>query len=220
MSIRVVGLGAGGHSKVLIEALRAAGGYDIVALVDPAPVRIGTSVLGVPVLGGDELLKRQYDDGVRHAFIGLGGADETDGRARLYDLARADGFEIVSVIHPSAVVSPSAQLGSGATVLAHAVLGADCRLGENVTVNTAAVVEHDGRLGDHVHVATGALLASGVEVGTAAHIGIGASVRQGIRIGAGSIVGAGAVVVEDVEPEVVVVGIPARVLRRREHDVA
>jgi sugar O-acyltransferase (sialic acid O-acetyltransferase NeuD family) len=216
----VVGLGAGGHAKVVIEALRAVGGYDVVALLDPAPARIGTNLLGVPVVGGDELLERQYDDGVRHAFIGLGGADDTDARVRLYELARARGFDVVSVIHPSAVVSPSAALGGGVTVLARAVLGAECRLGENVTVNTAAVVEHDVRLGDHVHIATGALLASGVQVDARAHVGIGACVRQGIRIGEHSVVGAGAVVVDDVEPEVVVVGVPARVLRRREHHAA
>ena len=220
MSVSVLGLGAGGHAKVLIEALRAAGGYDVVALLDPDPARIGDSVLDVPVLGGDELLVRQYDDGVRHAFIGLGGADDTDARVRLYELARAHGFDVISVVHPSAVVSPSAELGPGATVLARAVVGADCRLGENVTINTAAVVEHDSRIGDHVHIATGALLASGVEIEAATHVGIGACVRQGIHIGARSIVGAGAVVVDDVEPEVVVVGVPARVLRRREHHAA
>jgi sugar O-acyltransferase (sialic acid O-acetyltransferase NeuD family) len=211
VTVRVLGLGAGGHAKAVLEALDAAGGYEVVGLLDP---RRDGDVLGRPVLGDDSLLERQYDDGVRHAFIGLGGVGDTAPRRRLYELARTNGFEIVSVVHPSAVVSPSAEVGAGATILARAVVGADTRLGEDVIVNTAAVVEHDCRIGDHAHLATGALLASGVEVGDGAHVGAGAVVRQGIRIGAGAIVGAGAAVVRDVEPGAVVAGVPARVLRK------
>jgi acetyltransferase-like isoleucine patch superfamily enzyme len=68
-------------------------------------------------------------------------------------------------------------------------------------------------LADHVHIATGASLASTVEVGEAAHIGVGASVRQCIRIGRLAQIGAGAVVVKDVPDGVIVVGVPARVLK-------
>jgi UDP-perosamine 4-acetyltransferase len=214
-ALRVVGLGAGGHAKVVIEALGAIADYDVVALLDPRAELHGTAVLGVPVLGGDELLERQYDAGVRHVFIGLGGAGDTGPRRRLYELARSRGFEAVSVVHPSAVVAPSAVVGRGATILTRAVVNADARLGEDVIVNTGAVVEHDCVVGDHVHVATGALLASGVVVGDGAHVGLGACVRQEVRVGANAVVGAGAAVVADVEPDTVVAGVPARLLRRR-----
>lgn len=218
MTAAVLGLGAGGHARVLLEALRAMGGYEVVGLLDPCPDRVGTTVLGVQVLGDDSLLERQYDGGVRHAFVGLGGAAETEPRRRLYDRVRRAGFEVVSIVHPTAVVSPSAELGHGATILAQAVVGPECRLGENVTVNTAAVVEHGCRIGDHVHVATGALLASGVDVGPGTHVGLGARVRQGVRVGAGCIVGAGAVVVKDVDADLIVAGVPAVPLRHRGDD--
>jgi UDP-perosamine 4-acetyltransferase len=211
--VRVIGLGAGGHAKVVLETLAAAGGYEVVGLLDPDPALNGSTVHGVPVLGDDELLGAQYDAGVSHAFIGLGGSSDTTPRRRLYELARSRGFDVVSAVHPLAVVSRSARIGAGATVFAAAVVNADALLGEDVIVNTGAIVEHDCRLGDHVHVASGARLASGVVVGDGAHVGLGASVIQGVRIGEGSVVGAGAVVVRDVEPGVVVAGVPARVLR-------
>jgi UDP-perosamine 4-acetyltransferase len=214
--VRVIGLGAGGHAKVVLETLAAMGGYEVVGLLDPRPDLVGTSVHGVPVLGDDELLGRQYDAGVTHAFIGLGGSGDTRPRRRLYELACSQGFGIVSVVHPRAVVSPSAELGPGATIFAAVVVNADATLGEDVIVNTGAVVEHGCRLGDHVHVASGARLASGVTVGEGAHIGLGASVLQAVAVGAGVIVGAGAAVVHDVEPGVVVAGVPARVLRKVE----
>lgn len=212
--VRVVGLGAGGHAAVLIEALRAAGGYDIVGLTDPRSELWGTSLLGVPVLGGDDELQRQYDRSVSHAFIGVGGASDTGPRRRLHELAQAHGFELASIVHPTAVVSPSARVGAGATLLPNAVVNAQAQLGENVLVNTGAIIEHDCRIGDHVHVATGARLASGVVVGAGAHVGAGSTVLEGRSIGSGAVVGAGAVVTRDVEPASVVVGVPARRLRR------
>jgi sugar O-acyltransferase (sialic acid O-acetyltransferase NeuD family) len=211
---RVIGLGAGGHGKVVLEALWACGGYEVVGLLDPRLELHGTEVLGVPVLGSDDLLGRQYDDGVRTAFIGLGGTGDTGPRRGLFELARSAGFTAARVVHPAATVSPSARLGEGVQVIAGAVVGADAEVGDDVIVNTGAVVEHDCRVGAHAHIAPGATLASDVEVGESAHVGAGATVLQGVRIGRGAVVGAGAVVVRDVEPDTVVIGVPASVLRR------
>ena len=211
--VRVVGLGAGGHAKVVLEALAAQGGYAVVGLLDPRRELWGTDVLGVPVLGDDAELDGQYDQGVSHAFIGLGGVGDNGPRRRLYELARSHGFDVVSTVHPRGTVSPSATLRDGSVVLAAAVVGPDAVVGRNAIVNTGAIVEHDCRVADHAHVASGARLASGVDVGEGAHVGAGATVVQGLRIGERAVVGAGAVVTKDVEAEAVVVGVPARRLR-------
>jgi UDP-perosamine 4-acetyltransferase len=214
--VPVLGVGAGGHANVVLETLAAMGGYEVVGLLDANRDLWGARFRGIEVLGGDELLERQYHAGVSRAFIGLGGTRDTGPRRRLYERVRSAGFDIVAAVHPSAVVSPSARLGAGPTALAQAVVGPDVVLGEDVIVNTSAVVEHDCRIGDHVHVATGARLAGGVRVGHDVHIGAGATVIEGVEIGAGAIVGAGAVVVRDVRPETIVAGVPARELRRVE----
>jgi sugar O-acyltransferase (sialic acid O-acetyltransferase NeuD family) len=212
-AVRIIGLGAGGHAKAVLDVLAAVGGFEVVGLLDPRPEIVGTTVAGAPVLGDDSLLSRQYDEGVRAAFIGLGGIGNTQPRRRLYDLAVAERFEVVSVRHPSAVVSRSARIGSGATLMPLAAIGPDCSIADDVIINTGAVVEHDCHIGSHVHVASSATIASGVTVGDGVHIGAGATIRQAISVGTGAVVGAGAVVVHDVEPGVVVVGVPASVLR-------
>jgi UDP-perosamine 4-acetyltransferase len=190
------------------------GSFEVIGLLDPREEIWGHSVLGVSVLGDDDMLPELRRQGIRLAFIGLGGADDTGPRRRLYRQARAFGFDIVSAVHPQATVSPSAVIGHGFTIFAQAVVNAEANLGDNVTVNTGAIVEHDCQIGDHVHVASGSRLCSNVRVGTGAHIGAGATVRQNISVGEGAIVGVGAAVVKDVEPWTVVVGVPARLHRQ------
>jgi len=201
--MRIVGVGAGGHAKVLLDAVRAGTAHEVVGLV--APER--TTVLGLPVLGGDELLPALRAEGVEGAFIGIG---ELRARCRLFAHLQELRFTLVPIIHPDATVSCSVQLAPGLAVLAQAVLNPDVRLGVNVIVNTAAVVEHDCALGDHVHVAPRAVLCGGVVVGKNSHVGAGAVVREGIVLGRNVMVGAGAVVVRNVADGTRVMGVPAR----------
>ena len=207
--IPVVGFGAGGHAKVVIEILRSMQEYEIVGLFDPQQELWGSNVLGVEVLGDDSLMLRLRQQGINHAFIGVGSVGDMQQRRQLYEKVADLGFQIVAAMHTAATVSPSATIGTGPTLMANAIVNANAVIGNNVIVNTGAIVEHDCVIGDHTHIATGALLAGGVHVGPGSHIGIGAVVRQEIRIGAGAIVGAGAVVVRDVPDFKTVIGVPA-----------
>jgi sugar O-acyltransferase (sialic acid O-acetyltransferase NeuD family) len=213
--MQVVGLGAGGHAKVVIEILRLVGGYELIGLLDENPKLWGTRLSEVNVLGADALLPELYQQGARGFFIGLGSVGDSTPRQRLYEEARRAGFDGACAIHPRAIVSASAEIGDGPTVMAGAVINADAHIGDNVIINSGAIVEHDCLVGSHVHIATGARLAGGVRVDQGAHIGLGASVKQGITIGRYAIVGAGAVVVRDVPDGAVVAGVPARILKRQ-----
>ena len=209
--ILVVGFGAGGHAKVVIEILRSMQEYEIAGLLEARKELWGTKVLGVEVLGDDSTMAQLKQRDIDHAFIGVGTVGDAQPRRQLYEKVSAFGFQIVPAIHAAAVVSSSAKIGDGPTIMAGAIVNADAVVGKNVIVNTGAIVEHDCVIGDHVHIATGARLAGGVHVGSGAHIGAGAIVRQEIRIGEGAIVGAGAVVVKDVPDGTTVIGVPARI---------
>ena len=207
--IPVVGFGAGGHAKVVIEILRSMRKYEIVGLLDTRLER-GAHVLGVEVLGDDSMMAELKQRGIEHAFIGVGTVGDVQPRRELYEKVVGFGFQIVPAIHAAAIVSESAKIGAGPTIMAGAIINANAVIGDNVIVNTGAIVEHDCVIGAHTHVATGARLAGGVQVGPGSHIGIGAVVRQEIRIGEGATVGAGAVVVRDVPAGKTVIGVPAR----------
>lgn len=207
--LRIVVIGAGGHAKVVLEALRAAALGEVVGLVDAAPG--AAAVLGVPVLGGDEALPRLRAEGVEAAVVALGNnaLRERVGR-RLQEM----GFALPAVVHPAALVSPSARVEEGAVVMARAVVGTETVVGALAIVNTGAVLDHDNRLGRAAHVAPGCALAGNVWVGERALVGVGSAVRPGTRIGADAVVGAGSAVVAEVPERAMVGGAPARPLRQ------
>ncbi|WP_458095438.1 acetyltransferase [Roseomonas sp. WA12] len=207
---RVVIIGAGGHAKVVIEALRAAGFPMPLGLIDPHPP--AAEVLGLPVLGGDELLERLRAEGAAAAVVALGGNAL---RQRVGDRLAALGYALPAVLHPAVQLSPSATVEEGAVIMARACLGPDARIGALAIVNTNAVVEHDNILGPAAHIAPGCALAGNVTVGERALVGVGSAVRPGITIGADAVVGAGSAVVRDVPPGARVGGAPAKVLGQR-----
>lgn len=117
-----------------------------------------------------------------------------------------------AVVHPHASVSPTATLGRGVFVGPRAVVHPRARVEAHAIINTGAIVEHDCVVGQNAHVAPGAAMGGGVTIGPDALVGIGSRILPTLTVGSGAVVGAGAVVVRDVAPGEVVVGVPARTL--------
>lgn len=214
--MNLIGFGAGGHCRVVLDAIRAGGEHDVIGLLDADQAREGTALDGVRVLGGDDQLA-QLTSRPLGFFIGMGSVGDPGLRMKLFAMAVAAGLTPAIIVHPRATVSPSATLGGGTVVFAGAVINAGTRIGANVIVNTGAIVEHDCSVGDHAHIAPGARVLGAVHVGEGAHVGAGATIRQGLSVGPRGIIGIGAAVVRDVAAGTTVVGIPAKVVSGSNH---
>ena len=139
-------IGAGGHAKVVVATIRAAG-LDVECAWDDDPRRRGGAVLGAPVRGSVD----DVPAGVP-IVVAIG-----SNVVRRDVVARLGAREFCTVAHPSAVVHPSATLGPGTVVFAGAVVQPDARLGAHVIVNTAASVDHDCLVEDFVFRENGPL---------------------------------------------------------------
>lgn len=210
MNLPLIVLGAGGHAKVLVDALISAG-LTVRGLTDAVPAKAGTAVLGVPVLGEDKEVFAFAPDAVR-LVNGIGSVRVPVLRRKLFESFKKSGYFFERVVHASAIIAPDVAMAEGAQIMAGVVLQVGCRIGENVIINTRAAVDHDCVIGNHAHVSPGAILCGNVEVGEGSHIGAGATVIQGVRIGQGCMVAAGAVVIRDIPAGATVAGVPARVL--------
>ena len=203
-------IGSGGHAKVLADALLLGDTYETVGFLDRDPARQGMKFLGIEVLGGEELIPKLLAQGVHTAVIGVGGIGDNIPRERVFSKTLAAGFDIVGVVHPSALISAFASVEASAQILAGAHIGPSSSIGRGTIINTGVLVEHDCRVGDFTHIASGAILGGNVTLGAHVHIGSGAVVLQSLSVGDGAIVGSGAVVTRDVPPGDIVVGVPAK----------
>lgn len=207
MSARpVVVVGAGGHGRVLADALRAMGA-EVLGFVDAAATG---KVDGLPVLGDDAWLDSGGGYDLVNGLGGTGAAANRGRRRRVQEALGARGFRFTGVIHPSAIVSPGAAVAPDVQIMAGAVVQIGAILGQGVIVNTGAIVEHCARLGAFTHCASGAILCGDVVLGEDAHVGAGAVIRQGVTLEDGVVVGAGAVVLRAGTGPGPLIGVPAR----------
>lgn len=196
-------IGAGGHCKVVLDALLESGAdLSRIRVRDGRTDRAGGDLLGAPIETPeivDALAGQDF-----HIAIGA-----VEARARLHAEATAAGGRPLTVRHPSARVSRFAEIAGGAFVAALSVVGPSARIGRGVIVNHGAVVDHDCEVGDFTHLAPNSSLGGGVRVGERCLIGAGAVVLPGLSVGDGVTIGAGAVVTRDVASNQTWTGVPA-----------
>ncbi|MRJ45162.1 acetyltransferase [Idiomarina loihiensis] len=184
-------LGGGGHARVIIGIL----------VTHNTPIQ----AVVAPDLGRTQEFKGlkhlRKDDEVRHYNVNevtlvnaLGSLPgQYNLREELFKRFKKAGYQFLTVVSETAIISQYAVLQEGVQVLPGAVLNA-CNVGENSIVNTGAIVEHDVTIGKHCHIAPGATICGNVTLGNNVHIGAGAIVIQGVDIGDSAVVGAGSVV--------------------------
>lgn len=209
MTERIFIVGASGHGKVVADAAQGQG-FRVMGVFDDAPALWGGVLLGVPVVGGRELLTDWCrEHGVTAGIVAIG---DNATRLAVARTLQELGLRMVTIMHPGATVAASARIGQGSVVMAGGVVNPDCVIGEHCIINTSACVDHDCLVGDATHIAPGCQLCGGVKVGAGTLVGAGATVIPGISIGEHVVVGAGSTVIHDVPPRTKVAGCPARPL--------
>jgi len=182
-------IGAGGHARSCIDVVEQEGNFKIIGLVG-IESELGSKVNGYEVIATDKDLSTLIHR-AQFALIALGQISSPDARVNLLQRALKAGFELASVVSPSAYVSPSAQIGKGTVVMHGAIINSGVKVGSNCIINSRALLEHDTQVSDNCHISTGAILNGGVIVDEGCFIGSGTIVKEGVSIGKRSIVGMG-----------------------------
>jgi sugar O-acyltransferase (sialic acid O-acetyltransferase NeuD family) len=204
--MKVAILGAGGHAKVVADALLAGSQCTLVGFFDDNPSLHAQSLLGFPVFGP---LRRWSDYQLDAVVIGIG---DNQARHEIFKQVKSANAKLINVLHPRAVLGRNVRLGEGVVLFGNVVVNADTCIGDNVVLNTACTVDHDCTIGSHSHIAPGANICGEVRIGEGVLVGVGTNIIPGISIGSWSTIGAGAVVTNNVPPGSKMAGIPARAI--------
>ncbi len=191
---KLIGIGAGGHSNVIIDILIENQEYEILGLIDK---KINLNK-GIPIIGKDKDLEGIYHKKTKNIFIGLAPLDNIKKNKNLYNKLKKIGFNIIDVIHRTATLAKNIHSGEGLKVFAGSIINPGVVLGHNVLINTGSIIEHDSKISNHVQIAPGVVMGGGITVGESSIIGLGSRVNQGITIGKNCIIGSGTIVTRDV----------------------
>ena len=206
--------GAGGFGREAAEAVRALNAqrptWDLLGFLDDDPALRGREVGGLPVLGPLASLDRFAD---AKLVVSVGNPDNYFARRRIVRRLGLPPSRFATIVHPAAVLPPTAEVGPGTVLLATVVATAGVHVGAHVVVMPGVVLTHDDHVADFATLGAGARLAGGVRVEEGAYIGAGALIREHRVIGPWALVGMGAVVTGDVPGGEVWAGVPARFLR-------
>ena len=210
-TVKVLILGAQIFAEEVADLVEETPGFEVKGFIENlSPDRCQAHLLGKPVLWVTELGNLEENC---HLLCGIG----TNRRREYVEQVKLYNLPFATLIHPSARISQTSNVGTGGIISVNAVIAAHSSLGVHTIVNRGVLIGHHTQIGDYVTIAPGANIAGKCVVEDGCYISMGAVIIDRVRIGANSVVGAGAVVTKDVPANVQVVGIPARVVKEGVH---
>jgi sugar O-acyltransferase (sialic acid O-acetyltransferase NeuD family) len=215
---KVVIVGAGGFGREVFDLIkdinRARGTlFEVMGFVaDDQPDTIAINRIGLQYLGNlDTAIETISDFSSWGYVIAIG-----DGQIRhqINNKLEKTGLIPISLVHPSVQIGSNVNIGVGSIICANSILTTNIQIGAGSQINLACVIGHDVILGEFVTLSPAVNLMGGCSIGNASTVFTGSTILPRIEVKQGSVVGAGSVVTKDIEARTLVVGNPARVVRK------
>lgn len=195
--------GASGHAKVIMDIITAQGN-NVGCLYDDAP--------HCHDIHGRTVYKAEDKEIEGPLIISIGSNKVRCLISERYELKYA------TVIHPDAIMSPSATIDDGTVVMQGAIIQPDAHIGRHCIINTGASVDHECQIGDYVHISPHSTLCGNVHVGEGTWIGAGSTIIPGVKIGRWCTIGAGSVVIRDIPDGVIAYGNPCKIITKENNN--
>ena len=211
---KILVFGTGGHTKSVIKIIEDEAKWDIHGLLGDSEYlkeKDDIEILGHKIVGYRNDISHLLQANIMNGFVAIG---DNHLRAKIMNELISKGMKMSTIIHPDASVLNNSPLGHGTMIHTKSVVGEDATIGKGVIISALAVVGHDSCIGDYAHITPGVLLGGGVTIGDFSFLGLGAVVLPDVKIGKNVQVGANSLVNKDIGDNVIVVGTPARVIRR------
>jgi sugar O-acyltransferase (sialic acid O-acetyltransferase NeuD family) len=210
----IVLIGAGGSGREVLEILKDQNKvketWDILGFIDDNRELEGKLINSYPVLGGLDWLKGRNPKPVCICTV-----NDCEARKEIVRRLGYIGVDFVNVIHPTACIGDSVNLGNDIIIYAGSLLTANIEIGDHVHINFGCGIGHDVVIGRYSTV-SGLVNVNGyARLGEGVFLGSGAVVIPRVTVGDWSTIGAGAAVIDDIPERVVAVGVPARPVRTK-----
>lgn len=164
-------LGAGGYGKSLAEVATLTGQWSEICLIDDQWPAIKDKN-GYPVVSDMAHLK--HIDLTNCAGIAAVGNNEI--RSQWHDKLREMDISLATIIHPQSIISPTAKIAAGVSIMAGCIVGTDVAIDTGCILNCGVLLDHDVTIGEYSHLSLGVKVAGGKKIAGFSFLEVGSIV--------------------------------------------
>ena len=211
MKNKIIIIGGGGHAGIICDCIREQKKYQIIGYIDKKKSFLSKEK--IKYLGPENIFFKNFKKRKNIYFtIAIG---DNHKRKKIYNYINKFKINWGTVIHPTASISPMAEISEGAQILNGSIISYKSKISKHVCINTGAIIDHHNYFHSFSSAAPGVCTGGNVEVGESSFLGINCSVKHGIKIGKEVVVGGNAFVNKDCKSNSIYLGIPARKVKKR-----
>ena len=208
---KLIVYGAGEFGSLIANVISYYEDYKIAAYGDDSKSNKNLFIDGSPIYDEKTLLEFADKNNIKNAISSIG---NNFIRAEKYNLLKKAGFNMISIVHPQALIDTNVNYGENVIIEMGTAIHTHSTIGNNVFLGGDALIGHHNKIGNHVLVGGNVSFGGSVIVEDYVSIGVGASIKPGVILGEGSVIGVGAAVIKDVDPGSIVVGVPAKPIKK------
>lgn len=192
-------IGAGGHSKVIIDIIRELGNYNIIGIYDDNKTGYFS---GIKIIGKIAEINNKKSE---YFIIGIG-----NDKIRKKIAEEYNQLKWATLIHPKTIIAKTAIIKEGTVICAGAIIQTEVEVGKHCIINTNCNIDHESIIGDYCSICPSSTICGQVKVGESSFVGANSTIIQSIEIGKECIIGAGSVVIRNIPNNSKAVGNPAK----------
>lgn len=207
-NIIIVGAGGVGRETAwIIEQINLRKGtYKILGFIDDDESIHNSNINGYKVLGGlDYLLENKMNSKIVVSI--------SDYKIKKSIVEKLNNYEFETIIHPDVFIHSSNKIGKGTIIYPGTIMTTNITIGNHVIISPKVGIGHDSRIEDYASILWNVSISGFDYIKEGTFIGSNATIIQGKMIGENTVIGAGAVVINNLEKNVVAIGIPAQKVR-------
>jgi sugar O-acyltransferase (sialic acid O-acetyltransferase NeuD family) len=168
----------------------------------------------VEELGYPKIISNSSDYVIEEEDVFFCAIGEVVRRKKVVEKILNKGGTFINLIHPTAIISPSVQLGIGIAIKSYCVISSDVTIGNFTFLQSSVIMGHDVKIGKFCQVNSFSFFAGYVEIGDCVTVNAGAKLIQNVKVEEEAVVGMGSVVLTKVKKGTTVFGSPAKRLTR------
>lgn len=217
---KIIILGTGGNSIDIVDTINEINKssqmslYGCTGFLDDDMGKWDKQYHGIKVLGSLEKANSFKDT---YFVNGIGNQKNYLHKETIIGKTNIPLERFITIIHPTASVSSLSRIGKGVVVFQNATITSNVKIGNHAIILPNSIISHDVAIGDYTIVTGGVCISGGVIIGKSCYLGTNSSIIGDVTIGEYSLIGMGSVVLKNVPANSVMVGNPAKFLRRINH---